>query len=141
VLVPLLLGHLALSSVQEWLTSLGSNALASWVGNRATSRSAALIGKEPDDHARHTALVTLLAAMAAQDRQIADDLDTFVQQIDALPRALASLRGEIQAQTALLHRLANELCDREHVRVQQHTDLLTTVQTEVDRLLAAQAQW
>ncbi|MBP1468985.1 tetratricopeptide repeat protein, partial [Candidatus Chloroploca sp. M-50] len=122
-LAPLLaglgVGTLATAPVAAWLTGMGMNALAGWVGNLAADGVQAALAEDEPDPAWVAALGQRLDAAAVSDQALATELARLLRTLDALPQALAAIAEEQGAQSDLL-------------RAQY--DLLTRVSADMERL-------
>ncbi|WP_165360813.1 FxSxx-COOH system tetratricopeptide repeat protein, partial [Candidatus Chloroploca sp. Khr17] len=122
-LAPLLaglgVGTLATGPVVAWLTGMGMNALAGWIGNLAADGVQAALAEDEPDPAWVATLGQRLDAAAVSDQALATELARLLRTLDALPQALAAIAEEQGAQSDLL-------------RAQY--DLLTRVSADMERL-------
>lgn len=109
-LAPLLagvgLGTLVAGPAVEWLTSMGMNALAGWLGNLAVDGlRAPFLTAEPDappDPAWLAEVGRRLDEAAAADAALAAELARMLAKIDAVPGALESIAEELGAQSDVI---------------------------------------
>ncbi|PDW01180.1 SUMF1/EgtB/PvdO family nonheme iron enzyme [Candidatus Viridilinea mediisalina] len=104
-------GALATGPLIEWLTSMGMNALAGWVGNLATDGMRAALADDQPDPAWLAALAQRLDAAATNNQTLATELATLLKELDAVPLALAAIAEEQGAQREVL-RLQYDLLQR-----------------------------
>ncbi|PDV97762.1 tetratricopeptide repeat protein [Candidatus Chloroploca asiatica] len=143
-LAPLLaslgVGTLATAPVVTWLTSMGMNALAGWVGTLATDGVQAALAEDEPDPAWVRDLGQRLDAAAAGDQGVAEELARLLQTVDALPLTLDALRAELSDQTEVLlaqHDLLQQLsADMQRLHVSGGA-LGPVVIAEADRVIAA----
>lgn len=106
-LAPLLaglgVGTLIAGPAVEWLTSMGMNALAGWVGNLAANGlRAPFAGDEAPDPAWIADVGQRLDAAAAADATLAAELARLLTTIDAVPQSLAAIAEELGAQSDVI---------------------------------------
>ncbi|MBP1468758.1 tetratricopeptide repeat protein, partial [Candidatus Chloroploca sp. M-50] len=143
-LAPLLaglgVGTLATAPVVTWLTGMGMNALAGWIGNLAADGVQAALAEDEPDPAWVAALGQRLDAAAVSDQALATELARLLQTVDALPQALAALHDELSDQTEVLlaqHDLLQQLsADMERLHVSGGA-LGPVVIAEADRVIDA----
>ncbi|PDV97761.1 tetratricopeptide repeat-containing protein [Candidatus Chloroploca asiatica] len=143
-LAPLLAGlgveTLATGPVMAWLTGMGMNALAGWVGTLAADGVQAALAEDEPDPAWVAALGQRLDAAAVSDQALATELARLLRTLDALPQALAAIAEEQGAQSDLLlaqYDLLQQLsADMERLHVSGGA-LGPVVIAEADRVIAA----
>lgn len=91
-------GALSIKAIQDWLASLGANALSGWVVNWAAGAAQDALA----DAAEREWRAADLAQAAAADPAIAAALGTLLQAIDAAPQSLAALQEEVGAQSDVI---------------------------------------
>ena len=107
-LAPLLAGlgvgaPAAASAVVAWLTGMGMNALAGWVGDLAAEGlRAPFAADEPPDPAWLAEVGRRLDAAAAADATLAAELARLLMTIDAVSQSLAALAEELGAQSDVI---------------------------------------
>jgi hypothetical protein len=107
--IPLFAGADVIPAI-GWLSSLGTNALASWLDQWARSNLIRAVGDDPD--AERTLLVQLARSLQRQidaNDTLADDLAILLEHTRAIPTVLMSLQGQGDVQIQLLRLLLEEV--------------------------------
>jgi Rad3-related DNA helicase len=124
-----------------WLSSLGANALASWLDQWAQGKLGSLNRADPDaEHRLLEQCASALTIALSADKALADDIELVVQSTGAIKTTLEALEDQGEDQARLLNNLLADLLSLSVENRHLHQALLQAVHDQARSILATQAQ-